>query len=186
MNRLCWSITVWVWTVCLTAQTSVGVSAPQPGLPAGTVLISRNSAESDNTAPGYWNHLAICAGSVVIESRQEVGVVATPLNVYLIRPYSRILVLRPSSLVRGQTAAQRALALLGTPYAPLSSLVHGVGGNGPLRLKLGLNCVSVVEECYRLPRLNIPDNVLGYTYPCDCTPCSCRVGCTFCPPEVLR
>ena len=185
-----WLILFWGLVTFLTATLVQAADLKHPhanpvpypctrtGLPAGTVLISRNVNEQDNTTPGYWNHLAICAGNVVIESQEGVGVVGTPVNAFLARPYARITARPPVSPVLGQKAAYRVLGLVGTPYAPYSSVFHGLGGNGPARLRLGLNCVSLVEEGYRLPGINRPDGVLKYA--------GCCQHNVFSSPEVLR
>lgn len=129
--------------------------------PVGTVLVSRNADESQNQSPGYRNHLAIVVGEGrLVESQDEVGVIATPVADYVARPYSRIVALRPRDAECGAKAAQRAERLVGLPYGRFSSLwpIHG-----KLRKRLGLNCVSVIEIAYRRGSINRPDRLFAFS-----------------------
>lgn len=113
-------------------------------LAPGTILVSRNANEADNTSPGFWNHLAIVAGAnEVIESQAGQGVIRTPLAVYMARPYRPILALKPLDCQAGQRAAARADELVGLPHRALSSLFVF---NGQPRRKIGVNCVTAALE----------------------------------------
>jgi hypothetical protein len=132
-------------------------------LPPGTVLVSRNLDEEDNTTLGHWNHLAIVAtdGSI-IESQIGKGVQKVTLAEYQSRPYSPPLALVPCAPEVGQRAAAKAESLVGLPYRPYSSIFRR---QGELRQKLGFNCVSPVKAAYwqddrRIRRLKTPDGVL--------------------------
>lgn len=144
--------------------------------PPGTILVSRNADERENTSPGYWNHLAcVVSDTHVVESQECQGVIKTPLCDYLARDYSKILALKPRDARAGARAARRAMALCGLPDRQLSSLflVHG-----PRRQKLGLNCVTAAAEipwAYENPRIRLlvfPDGIFRYG--------------TFQAPEVVR
>lgn len=127
------------------------------GYEPGSVLVSRNADERENTSPGFWNHLAVQVDTThLVESQEGRGVIRTPLSEFLARPYSQVVVLRPLNASEGTEAAARAERLVGLPHAPLSSLFPF---NGPLRQKLGLNCVSVVEIAWKRSSINRPDRV---------------------------
>lgn len=126
--------------------------------PQGTVLVSRNPRELDNTTPGYWNHLAIYLGNYqLVEAQAGQGVIQTSNRDYNARGclwYP----LFPRDTVVGQEAARFAQTLVGLPYRADASLL---GDRDPVR---GVNCVSVVRLSYehalgyRLPELKLPDD----------------------------
>jgi len=160
-------IVVLVWSLaCATAHGQE--------LLRGTVFVSRNANEAENTSPGHWNHLAIYVGNgVVVESQggivehgQGRGVIRTSLLDFLSRNYSQILALEPVDPVVGARAALFAEALVGLPFRKWSSLP---GVDRPRAMQKGINCDSVVRYTYRqasgerLRRLRIPDRALNYT-----------------------
>jgi uncharacterized protein YycO len=132
--------------------------------PAGTVLVSRNKDEDQNTSPGFENHLALYIGNgIIVESQADVGVIQTPFEVYKARAYDWFPMF-PVDLNVGQRAADRAKTLVGIPYRRLSSLMPEE------RIEeRGLNCVSVIRVSYvyaighSLPKLKIPDDILKMT-----------------------
>lgn len=91
--------------------------------PLGSLFISRNTNEADNTSPGYWNHLAIWLGNGQIgESQVGQGTIVTPLDDYLARPYTYgVLIPRQKYLIAGEMAAGIAKRLIGKRYGKLSS-----------------------------------------------------------------
>ena len=136
---------------------SIAPIANAVDLVPGTVLVSRNIKEEDNTSPGYWNHLAIYVGNgQLVESQADSGVILTSWQTYWSRPYSEIAYRLPISSKVGLDASERAKKLVGLPYATYSSFV---GGLGETRQALGLNCVSVTEISYKLRNLNVPDRI---------------------------
>lgn len=126
--------------------------------PIGTVLVSRNIDERENTSPGsYWNHTAVYVGNdFIVEAQPGRGVIYTTWNEYQARPYSRVIIFRPWSEYAGQLAAHRAQLMVGQRYAPYASAWPF---NGPIRQRLGSNCVSCVEIAYCLPDINTPDGM---------------------------
>lgn len=138
--------------------------APQKILvewPAGTVLVSRNKDESQNTTPGFQNHLALYLGAgVIVESQEHSGVIQVPFDDYKNRPYDWF-PLFPINEDVGRRAAEKARTLVGIPYRKLSSLFPEEKIE-----ERGLNCVSVIRVSYvyalghSLPKLKLPDDIL--------------------------
>ena len=140
---ICWPTLVW----------------PAPPYTAGTVLVSRNADERENTSPGYWNHTAVYIGNQqIVESQAGQGVILTSVDEFLSRQYSRIIALAPRDALAGEQAAQRAQRLVGLRHAPGSSFFPF---QGPLRQRMGLNCVSIVEISWQA-RFNIPDQAFRF------------------------
>lgn len=109
----------------------------------GTVLISRNYDESENTSPGYWNHCAIYIGDdAIIEAQIGQGVIRTLYTKYITRAYTWF-PLRPLDLSSGMIAACRAKMLVGLPYRKLSSVWRHVHNENR-----GVNCV---DAAFRIP-----------------------------------
>lgn len=109
----------------------------------GTVLISRNLDEIENTSPGYWNHCAIYVGGpIIIESQMNEGVIKTYLDTYMARAYTWF-ALTPIDSAVGLLAAEKANTLLGLPYRKLSSLWRRVRNE-----ERGMNCV---DAGFRVP-----------------------------------
>lgn len=134
--------------------------------PDGTVLVSRNRIERENTSPGFWNHLAIISQGHVVEAQKGPGVIRTSFSVYLGRDYSRILVLEPQDLDAGVRAAAISESLVGLKFNILSSFP---GKDRPLLMQVrGVNCDSVIRYSERqatglkLRTLRIPDSVLHH------------------------
>lgn len=143
-------------TVWLIVSAHQARSTPFP-YPEGTVLVSRNWREWDNTSFGYWNHLAIYVGNQqVVESQEPHGVVLTSLVEYWARPYSRIVAVVPDNGFAGTVAASRAKTMLGMPWRPYVSVGPGIL---TIRTHSGANCVSVIEEAYRMRNLDWPDRM---------------------------
>jgi hypothetical protein len=113
--------------------------------PVGTVLVSRNKIEAQNTSPGYWNHLAVYVGrNIVVESQESAGgVIATSLQDYLARDYIWF-PLFPVDLASGEKAAAKAQSLVGLPYRQISSMLQL-----DRKEEKGANCVSVAKISYR-------------------------------------
>jgi cell wall-associated NlpC family hydrolase len=142
-------------------------------LPLGTVLVSRNRIEAENTSPGRMNHLAIYVGNQtiiesqagIVEKGQGRGVIRTDVRDFLARDYSEIVALEPVDPVVGQRAAATAETLVGLPFRQLSSLP---GKDRPRAMQRGVNCDSVIRYSYRqasgerLRRLRIPDRALMF------------------------
>lgn len=141
--------------------------------PIGTVLVSRNIDERENTSPGsYWNHTAIMVSSdYIVEAQPGRGVIYTHWSEYERRPYSRVVIFRPWSEYAGNLAAHRAQLMVGQRYAPYASAWPF---NGPIRQRLGSNCVSTIEIAYCIPDINTPDGMFRVQH---------RM---FHPPETLR
>lgn len=132
----------------------------------GTVLVSRNADERQNTSPGYWNHLAMYVGNdTIVEAQVGRGVIRTPMSEYLARPYSRILAMEPRDPAVGQRAAAKAQTLVGLPFKKFASALPG----DRLAEVRGMNCDNVVRDSLRsatgdrrLRKLKIPDRILLY------------------------
>ncbi len=160
-----------VWTLLLLIAVCGCEAKPKPTpltkkdpWPAGTVLVSRNRDESENTSPGYWNHLAIYIGDYrVVESQADRGVILTKTVDYNARNYDWH-PLYPINLNVGKVAAEKAKTLVGLPYRAASSLT--ATDRHP---EQGLNCVSVVRLSYvsgtgePLPTLHKPDDIEALT-----------------------
>lgn len=152
----------------------------------GSVFVTRNRIEAENTSPGHFNHLAIYVGNgIVIESQggivengQGRGVIRTQLGDFLSRDYVPILILEPVDPAVGLRAAAIAETLVGLPFRKWSSLP---GVDRPRAIRRGINCDSVVRYSFRqasgmrLRRLRIPDRALMYAD-----------GRLFREPKVLR
>lgn len=144
-------------------MSSAPVKAPEIRVewPAGTVLVSRNKDDSQNTTPGFHNHLALYLGNgIIVESQEKRGVIQIPFGEYKSRPYDWF-PLFPVDEKTGQRAADKAKTLIGIPYRKLSSLFPE-----ELIEERGLNCVSVIRVSYvyalgkPLPKLKLPDDIL--------------------------
>ena len=138
-------------------------------LPAGTILISRNQDESQNTSPGHWNHLAIVSSetpfTTIVEAQAGQGVIKTPLSVYLKRPYEPVQCLVPCDRAAGQRAATKAESYVGLPYSKLGSILRVKARRLQRGEKPSVNCVVPVKAAYwaedrRARRVKIPDDVL--------------------------
>lgn len=140
---IAWPVIALLATLLSALTFGAPPDAATPGFPAGTVIVSRNVNEADNTSPGYWNHLGMSNGrGFIIEAQEGKGVIFTPLREYINRPY-HMTVLRPRDVEQGRKAAQIAAGFVGEKYNKLASL----GLQGPKEdLKLGQNCVSVVRR----------------------------------------
>jgi hypothetical protein len=178
-RREVWSrIAVVLLAVVLLSRTA----KPEPtqvlfNLPAGSILLSRNRDERENTSPGYWNHLAIVdtTGDVIEDQAEQGGVIRTLVVDYLSRDYGRILVYQPLDMATGERAAARAETLVGLPHRTVSSLRRRFP---PRARQRGLNCVSVIEIAYgpedrQIRRLKVPDGIT-------------RFNRLFAEPEALR
>ena len=135
------------------------ISNKRCNIPLGTVLVSRNKDEKDNTSPGYWNHLAVYVGDgCVVESQAKTGVVKTTLAEYRKRDYNWF-PLFPRDAKVGERAAKKAIKLIGTPYHQRSSIRRHIP-------KKGANCVSVVKEIYfgqqPFRKLTKPDDICHF------------------------
>jgi len=136
------------------------------GIPDGTVLVSRNFLESENTSPGYWNHTAFKNGNHIVEAQVGRGVIRTSFTEYLSRNYSRILALEPVNFSVGEKAADVSETLVGLKFNQLSSLP----GKDRVRAmqNRGVNCTSVIRYSERqatgnpLRRMRIPDRMFQY------------------------
>jgi len=152
-------------SICLLLLIINVANATQIKVPAGTVIVSRNRLLRDNKTPGYWNHLGIITkDGFVIEAQQQVGVVKTPLKVFLARDYSEIQVLVPKDRLEGARAAAKCETLVGKPYRGLSSLFRY---DTERRQQIGLNCVSTVrlgfvDEHWCWHTLHLPDGVFRF------------------------
>jgi hypothetical protein len=120
------------------------------GLPPGTVLLSRNRCERENTSPGHWNHTAIVVNATeIVETQAEpvergqVGVIRTQLSDYLARDYEPIMAYQPRDLAAGQRAAMRAENLVGLPNRNASSIFRRFPA---WRQEKGLSCVTSAVE----------------------------------------
>lgn len=128
--------------------------------PLGTVLISRNTNETDNTSPGYWNHCAIYIGDdTIIEAQEGQGVIRTLYAEYIVRAYTWFGLI-PIDLNIGMRAADKAKTLVGLPYRKLSSVF--------LHAHHGMNCVDAgfrVPYEYALNKsfsfVHLPDDVVN-------------------------
>ena len=110
--------------------------------PPGTIMVSRNSDERQNTSPGYFNHTAIVVSDTeIVESQEGQGIIRMPLAAYLARQYSRILAFKPRDTVAGLRAAKRAEQLVGRQYGNASSLLLGRG-----ILAQRANCITAAVE----------------------------------------
>lgn len=111
--------------------------------PMGTVFISRNTNEADNTSPGYWNHCAIyVGGEIIVEAQEGQGVIQTPTTAYMARAYTWFTLI-PVDLNIGKIAAEKANTLIGLPYRKLSSVWRRVHN-----ISRGMNCV---DAAFRIP-----------------------------------
>lgn len=135
-------------------------------LPDGTVLVSRNRLEKENTSPGFWNHLAIKHGDHIVEAQKGPGVIRTSFDTFLGRDYSRILALEPVNLEAGRRAAEVSESLVGLKFNLISSLP---GKDRPLLMRVrGVNCDSVIRYSERqatglkLRTLRVPDKALQH------------------------
>lgn len=151
-------VLAYVGAIALAVLFCVCARASEPVL--GTVYLSRNLDERSNTTPGAWNHLAIFAGNgKVVEAQDGQGVIETPLEEYLARPYvvARIYPRDPSI---GAKAAEIAKTYVGRPYHWSSSITPNITPT------YGKNCVSPVTEAYaraagrQVRRTRRPDHIL--------------------------
>lgn len=138
--------------------------------PAGSVLCSRNSNESENATPaGSINHLAIYVGQGwLVEAQESRGVIFTRLSDYKARPYYPPGILFPRIKEVGERAAAIAKTHVGRPYRHLSSLapliippiiptiLHGTPD--------GENCVSEIRLDYEGA---IGHPLIGFRWPND-------------------
>lgn len=133
----------------------------------GTVLMSRNADENENTSPGFWNHLAIIvsdddiveAQAGIVEHGQGRGVIITKVSDFMSRDYGQVIAYEPRNPQMGVGAAKRARALVGRPHAPGASVLRRPGRKRP---NAGQNCVSVVKVAWgttvtRIRNIVIPD-----------------------------
>lgn len=135
-------------------------------VPTGTVFISRNADERENTSPGFWNHLAIKNGDHIVEAQQGRGVIRTSFVDFLTRDYSQILAQEPNNLQEGFVAGSTAESLVGLKFRLTSSIP---GRDWPLLMRVrGVNCDSVIRYSERkatgerLRTLRIPDRALQH------------------------
>jgi hypothetical protein len=139
-------------------------------LPAGTVLVSRNANEAENTTPGHWNHLAIVVGEELIESQEGKGIIRTTLAEYLSRPYAQpILALLPCDRAVGERAATKAATFVGQPYGKLGSILRGPARRMSRGEKVAANCVVPIKAAYwqedrRTRRVWFPDHIATRDY----------------------
>lgn len=151
---------------------ATGYAADLASLPPGTVLLSRNRNEAENTTPGsYWNHAAIVGKGRIIESQAEPveggksGVIATTFADFEKRDYTPVIALQPICAGLGLKAAEKAETLVGKPFRKLSSLPRRETDR---RADRGLNCNSVVRASYvaatgeQYPKLKVPDRFLEH------------------------
>jgi uncharacterized protein YycO len=113
------------------------------GVSPGDILVTRNLY--DNSSPGFWNHAAICVGDTVVESQEGLGVIATPLDVFMAR-YPVVAVMRPrGAYPRSVNAAVNgAMRFVGQPYKRVASV---------FRLRpywIGENCTSLARKAHAL------------------------------------
>jgi len=140
-------------------------AAELSGYHPGDVFVTRNADESDNTTPGFWNHVAVYVGQdvygkhLVVEGQIAPGkVIYSQLSEFIARyPHIRLLRLRMGNT---QTFVDTAIRQIGTPYRKLASF--------PVFLRppeRGNNCLSVVRRCYINtfnvdPRWRLPDDLM--------------------------
>ena len=130
--------------------------------PLGSVYVTRNLDWRLNSGWSFWNHQALYVGDTdgdgigeVIESQSGppygYGVLRTPLNQFLSRPYQAVLFV-PRVPYIGQRAAAIATTYVGRPYRPYSSVFpHLIPRIVPTLLRgtpYGMNCISVVRDSY--------------------------------------
>lgn len=134
----------------------------------GDIILTRNLKEEDNSTPfSYWNHAAIYCGlntngePYVIEAQEEPNtVLRIDWSIFEAR-YPTIKVVRfPIDNI--DKMIEKAESLIGTKYRKIASIFRRVG---PIRNRLGINCVGVVRQCYKAgtgvdPRWRTPDSIL--------------------------
>ena len=129
-------------------------------LQPGDILVTRNEGDDrhENKTPGYWNHCAIVGNcGRIVESQAGQGVITCEFHAFVSR-YPYIRVYRPPAAYR-EAMAIRAAQLVGLDYWGISSIFRH-----PRDEDRGMNCVSVVRECWRSasggdPRWHRPDQV---------------------------
>ena len=134
-------------------------------IPIGSVFISRNLKEDDNSSPGFWNHVSIYIGdnSIVEAYGEQLGVIQTSLDEYKQRDYEYF-VRYPKNKEIGKRAAIQAVKLIGSPYRYISSIFRRMR-----RDEKGESCVSVIRKAYYRAsgydpkHWKIPDSLAGDT-----------------------
>jgi Orthopoxvirus protein of unknown function (DUF830). len=117
-----------------------------PPLLNGDLVLTRNDAETGNTSPGYWNHVAIVAVSegvtYIIEAQGGHGVIAVDERKFFER-YPKYRIFRYADRDAGYRAAVAAWERIGTPYLLTASIRARIRPDGD-----GDNCVSLVRRAY--------------------------------------
>lgn len=152
---------------------SAGSSFAVEMLP-GTVFVTRNRDEEQNTSPGHYNHLAIYVGhdSIVecqaglVEHGKGQGVICTRVKDFLARDYTPIIILQPRRAANGRLAAETAISLVGLPSRDFSSLIPILSMR---QQDKGLNCVSVIEVSFAqvdrdIWKLFKPDDIFKFQH----------------------
>jgi hypothetical protein len=147
-QKLTLSLAIWLNVAIFAAAFAL----PAQGQPLGSIFITRNLAEHENTTPfSYWNHLAVVVdGGYVVESQEDRGgVILTRISDFLARPY-KVGIYYPPTIEFGKRRAAIARTFVGRPYRRASSLaplvvppiiptlLHGTPD--------GMNCVSVARD----------------------------------------